>query len=499
MRVRRYTRMQLVARKLDLDANAHIAVLNRKDASRIGLVPGSRVEIAHNGKRLIAIVDFSKSYIKQGEVGLFADTWEALGLDDGKEIDISPMPDPESTFYIRKKLDGKRLTDEEIHAIIMDIVENRLTSAEAAAFISAAYIHGFNAEETVALTNAIVASGESVVIEKEPVVDKHCIGGIPNNRTTMLVVPILTSLGFYMPKLSSRAITSPAGTADTMEVLAPVDLDAETVKEITETVGGVMAWGGGTRIAAADDKLIAIRRPLSLDPRGMLLASILAKKKAVSSQYVLIDIPVGPEAKIPTVRKGEELAEQFIDIGTRLGMHMKAVLTDGSAPIGRGVGPVLEARDVLEILSGSGPQDLRKKGAELAAHLISFVKGTPFEEALRIADGQISSGAALRKFKEIVEAQGGDPDVKPEDLKPGKYSETIFADRDGMVYHISNHAVARLARAAGAPFQKGAGLYLHVRVGDRVKKGDPLYTLYSESERLLKDALEQVDDVVRIE
>jgi len=137
--------MQLVARKLDLDADAHIAVLNQKDASRIGLVPGSRVEIAHNGKRLVAIVDFSKSYIKQGEIGLFADTWDALGLDGGTEIDISPMPDPESTFYIRKKLDGKRLSDEEIHAIIMDIVENRLTSAEAAAFISAAYIHGFNA------------------------------------------------------------------------------------------------------------------------------------------------------------------------------------------------------------------------------------------------------------------------------------------------------------------------------------------------------------------
>ncbi|NPA76785.1 MAG: thymidine phosphorylase, partial [Candidatus Diapherotrites archaeon] len=360
------------------------------------------------------------------------------------------------------------------------------------------YIRGFNDDETVALTEAIVDSGESVVIEKEPVVDKHCIGGIPNNRTTMLVVPILTSLGFYVPKLSSRAITSPAGTADTMEVLAPVDLDAETVKEITESVGGVMAWGGGTRIAAADDKLIAIRRPLSLDPRGMLLASILAKKKAVSSQYVLIDIPVGPEAKIPTVRKGEELAEQFITIGTRLGMHMKAVITDGSAPIGRGVGPVLEAKDVLEILMGKGPDDLRKKGTELAAHIISFVKGTEWEDALRIADEQIRSGAALGKFREIIAAQGGDPDVKPEDLKPGKYSETIYADRDGRVIHVSNHAVAHLARAAGAPFQKGAGIYLHVRVGDRVRKGDPLYTVYSDSQKLLKDALGLGEEVLRL-
>ncbi len=493
------TAMKLVAKKMDLDANAHIAVLNSGDASRMGLVVGSRVEIRAGNRTIVAIVDFSSNYIRPGEVGIFANTWDALGLNNSSEVDISPMPDPESTLYIRKKLDGKRLSPKEIQSIIMDIVDNRLTSAEAAAFISAAYIRGFNADETVALTEAIVASGESVEITKSPVVDKHCIGGIPNNRTTMVVVPILASLGFYVPKLSSRAITSPAGTADTMEVLAPVDLDAATVKEITESVGGVMAWGGGTRIAAADDKLIAIRRPLALDPRGMLLASILAKKKAVSSQYVLIDIPVGPEAKIPTVQRGEDLANDFITIGTRLGMHMKVVLTDGSAPIGKGVGPVLEARDVLQIMMGSGPSDLRKKGLELAAHIISFVRGIGWDDALAVAERQLSSGAAYSKFREIVEAQGGDPDVKPEDLRPGKYEHTVFADRDGKVVHISNHAVARMAREAGAPFQKAAGVYLRVSVGDVVRRGDPLYTIYSDSERLLKTALKFSEGAVRIE
>ena len=480
--------MQLRVKRLDLDADRPIVVLHEDDARKIGAFPGGRVEIRHGDRTVVAIVNTTKRTVQPGEIGLFADTCEEL---DGKLdfVDVQPTSEPRSVQYIRKKLDGKRLDAGEIFEIIMDVVEDRLTSAEAAAFVAASYIHGFNMDETVALTEAIVASGDIVEISKGPVVDKHCIGGVPNNRTTMLFVPIMASLGFYVPKTSSRAITSPAGTADTMEVLARVDLSAEEIKEITEEIGGVMAWGGGTRIAAADDKLIAIRRPLSLDPRGMLLASIMAKKRAVSSEYVLIDIPIGQEAKIKSIRKADELAEQFVELGYRLDMRVKAVITDGSAPIGRGVGPVLEARDVLEILHGGGPADLKQKGAELVAHMLEFVRGIPFEDGMKIALKQIDSGAAWKKMQEIIEAQDGDPDIRPEELQPGKYSETIVAEKAGVVRHISNHGIAALARTAGAPFAKGAGVYIHVSRGEKVKKGDPLITVYAESPKLLKDAL----------
>ncbi len=474
---------------MDLEADHPIVVLNKEDARRIGVYSGARVEMRHGNEHVIAVVDETEKVVPPGEIGLFENILRKFSSLP-KVLEVLPSPDPKSVLYIRKKLDGKRLKPDEIHEIIMDVVDERLTSAEAAAFISASYIYGLNLDETVALTNAIVDSGEQIRIDKHPVIDKHCIGGVPNNRTTMLYVPILASLGFYVPKTSSRAITSPAGTADTMEVLAPVDLTAEEIKEITESVGGVMAWGGGTKIAAADDKLIAIRRPLALDPRGMLLASIMAKKKAVSSEYVLIDIPVGEGAKLPSVRAGEDLARDFITLGERLGMHVKVVITDGSAPIGRGIGPVLEARDVLLILEGKGPQDLREKGTELVAHMLAFVKDMDYETAKRLAEKQIDSGAALKKMREIIEAQGGDPDVKPEDLKPAKYSETIYADKDGVVTRINNKAIATIARMAGAPFEKGAGLYLHRVRGDRVKKGDPLYTVYSASKTLLKDTLE---------
>jgi len=490
--------MLLRVKRLDLDADRPIVVLHEEDARKIGTYPGGRVEVRHGDRVVVAIVNITRRTVQPGEIGLFADTCAELS---GKPefVDVQPTSEPRSVEYIRKKLDGKRLAPSEIHEIIRDVVEDRLTSAEAAAFVAAAYIHGFNMDETVALTEAIVASGDVIKISKGPVLDKHCIGGVPNNRTTMLFVPIMASLGFYVPKTSSRAITSPAGTADTMEVLARVDLSADEIKEITENIGGVMAWGGGTRIAAADDKLIAIRRPLSLDPRGMLLASIMAKKKAVSSQYVLIDIPIGPEAKIHSVRKADELAGQFVELGRRLGMQVRVVLTDGSAPIGRGVGPVLEARDILEIMYGGGPNDLKQKGAELVAHMLEFVKGVPFDEGLKIALEQIRSGAAWKKMQEIIEAQGGDPEVKPEDLKPGKYSETILADRSGVVRYISNKGIAALARTAGAPFAKGAGVYIHVSRGDRVEKGDPLVTIYAESKKLLRDALSLDVHPVRVE
>ncbi len=488
MRVLRYTPMKLRVKRLDLDADRPVVVLHEDDAKRIGTFPGGRVELRHGNRTVVAIVNTTRKTVQPGEIGLYADTCEEL---DGKldYVEVQPTSEPRSVRYIRKKLDGKRLGSGEIFEIIMDVVEDRLTSAEAAAFVAASYIHGFNMDETVALTEAIVASGDIIEISKGPVVDKHCIGGVPNNRTTMLFVPIMASLGFYVPKTSSRAITSPAGTADTMEVLARVDLSADEIKEITESIGGVMAWGGGTRIAAADDKLIAIRRPLSLDPRGMLLASIMAKKRAVSSDYVLIDIPIGPEAKIRSVRKADELAEQFVHLGHRLDMRVKAVITDGSAPIGKGVGPILEARDVLEIMYGGGPPDLKQKGAELVAHMLEFVRGVPFDEGMKIALEQIRSGAAWKKMREIIEAQDGDPDVKPEDLKPGKYAETIVADKSGGVRHIANHGIAALAMTAGAPFAKGAGVYIHVSRGDRVEKGDPLVTVYAESKKLLKDAL----------
>ncbi len=485
---------------MDIDAgDKYVVILNERDASNMSVLPGERVDVSYNGRTITAVVDISRKSVPRGVVGLFADCWQDLGVPNGAEVVVEPSVDPPSLTYIRRKIQGERLEEREIWEIIEDIVTNKLTTAEAAAFVVAVHIQGMTLDETVHLTEAIAHSGGMIRLSKHPVVDKHCIGGVPNNRTTMIFVPVMASLGYYVPKTSSRAITSPAGTADTMEVLARVDLSAEEIKEITESVGGVIAWGGGANIAAADDKLIQIRRPLALDPRPLLLASIMAKKRAVGAEYLIVDIPIGDEAKVKDIRSGEQLGADFIRLGHRLGMRTKVVLTDGSHPIGRGIGPALEARDVLYVFMGKGPRTLREKAVELVAEMLTFLEGVDIQKARSIAEKQIDSGAALKKFKEIVEAQEGDPDINPEDIPLGRLCETVYAPSDGRVTNISNKVVASAARTAGAPFDKGAGVYLHVDVGDEVKKGDPLFTVYSNSKKRLKCALERAEGIIRID
>lgn len=326
-----------------------------------------------------------------------------------------------------------------------------------------------------------------------PMFVHNCIGGVAGNRTTMVVVPIVAAAGIYIPKSSSRAITSAAGTADTMEVLADVNFRIEELREITLKAKGAMVWGGGMNIAAADDKLIKIRHPLSLDPRGMLLASILAKKSAVGAKYVVIDIPIGRGAKVLDMEKAEGLGGDFIKIGKRMDMTVESLITDGAEPVGNGVGCALECRDVMEVLKGKGPEDLRNKSTLIAGKILELVGKVAEGDGKDVAEQMLYNGKAWGKMKEIIELQGGNPAVKESDLPIGGHTHTITATRSGKISHIDNKGINRIARAAGAPKDKGAGVYLHRLKGDKVKEGDVLFDIYAESETKLDFAIKAVD------
>jgi thymidine phosphorylase len=323
----------------------------------------------------------------------------------------------------------------------------------------------------------MVDSGERLSWGEDLVADKHCIGGIPGNRTTMIVMPIVAEHGMLIPKTSSRAITSPAGTADTMEVLARVELSPARLHEIVRRERGCLAWGGTARLAPADDVLIAVERPLSLDSPGQLVASILAKKVAAGSTHLLVDIPVGPTAKIRHRGDALRLRKLFEYVGDNLGLHLEVLFTDGSQPVGRGVGPVLETRDVLAVLDNDphAPPDLREKALLLAGHVLEFDPdvrgGTGYDLARRILD----SGRAADKLRAIVEAQG--PNPEPPQL--GGLRHEIPASVDGVVTAIDNFQIARIARLAGAPMDQGAGVELHRKLGDPVRQGETLYAIYA--------------------
>ncbi len=480
---------------IDIKAGKKIIVMNEEVAEENDIYAGQRVGMRTKDDEHTVIVDLSSELVKRGEVGIFKDIAEQYNLKENDVVEIYQIPTPMSIEAIRKKIFGITLNNKEVESIIEDLMENRLSEAEISAFIVSAQIKGLSDNEVVSLINSMVSAGEQIKIEKGDVVDKHCIGGVAGNRTTMLLVPIVASLGLYIPKTSSRAITSPAGTADTMEVLADVVFSAEELKKITEKIGGAIVWGGGVNIAPPDDKMIRIRRPLRLDPEGILMASILAKKKAVSSQHVIIDIPVGRSAKIENVEYGKELANYFKRIGKLIGINIGVVLTDGSSPIGEGIGPALEARDVLRILRQEKnlSYELMEKSAMLAGKLLELSgkvrKGDGFEVAMH----SLRTKKAWKKMKEIIEEQGGNPEIKEDELPIGEYTFELKATKKGRIEHISNKAISKVARSAGAPRDKGAGIELFKQSGDKIREGELIMRIYSESESKLSYAIKAIE------
>jgi len=478
------------AKLLDIEAGKPIVMLNESEAKENGIYHGSRVLIRKGNKEAVGIVNLSSKFVKRGQIGFFKEFEKILEIKDKDLVEISPMAYPMSIEAIIKKINNGKLTDSEIENCIRDIVDNKLSEAEIAAFLVACHINGLDDDEITSLTNAMVESGGKISFESKYVADKHCIGGVAANRTTMVIVPIIAACGIYIPKTSSRAITSPAGTADTMEVLCPVEFSLEELERMVKKVYGAIVWGGGVNIAPADDKMINIRRPLRLDPLGVMMASILAKKKAVGSKYLIIDIPVGKGAKIEDNERAKFLANKFKAITKRLGITTNVLITDGSQPIGRGIGPALEARDVLSVLEGNGPIDLYEKSIIMAGTLLEMVGKAKEGEGAKMAEEIIKSGKALKKMREIIENQGGNPNIKKEDIHIGDCSYDIVSERDGKIEWIDNKNVSRIARIAGAPTDKGAGVYLWKVKGDYVKKGEKLMTIYAHTETKLTLAIE---------
>ncbi|MFH1403566.1 MAG: AMP phosphorylase [Candidatus Altiarchaeota archaeon] len=481
--------MDSKVRIFEIETGKPIVVLNDEDIKELGLHIGDRVKISFGDKRVTAIIDATTTMVAEREIGLFEEVKDDLNVKNGDTVQVKASGRPKSIESIKKKMHGQHLHGYEINEIVRDIVDNNLSDIELTALMVATYINGYDMDETVSLTKAMVETGEKIDFGDDTV-DKHCIGGVAGNRTTMLVVPIMTAAGMTMPKTSSRAITSPAGTADTMEVLANVEFNIEELKHIVSRTNGCIVWGGSVKLAPADDKIIRVEYPLSIDPEGQVLASVMSKKKSVDSDFLVIDIPVGRGAKLDDPKKANELARKFIELGDRLDIKTKCLITDGSSPIGNGIGPALEARDVLLALDGRGPTDLVNKSIELAATLLEMSGKVHHGEGKKFAERILKTGKAKEKMLDIIGAQGGDMKIKPEDIPVGDKTYEIKSTIRGKVKFIDNKLISKVARAAGAPKNKEAGVYLHVGVGDKVNVDDKLFTIYSTHENKLTDAIQ---------
>lgn len=486
--------MKLRVKDMDIaTGDIQIVILNEKDAQDLDLRHLDRIVVKKGRKTTVAILDIaeSKKAVPRGCIGLFEETLDALKAKQGDSVVIELADKPVSITFIRKKLDGAQLTESELHAIVQDIVHNKLTDVELTSFVIGTYTRGMSLEEIAALTKAMVETGDTITFDHRPIVDLHSIGGVPGNRTTMLIVPILVAIGCTVPKTSSRAITSPAGTADTMEVLCSVSLNAKQLQRVAKKVGGFITWGGAVNLAPADDKIIRVEHPLSIDAEGQMIASIMAKKASVGATHLLMEIPYGPGSKVPTRAGAQRLEKQFHALGKILDIEIKCILETGSEPVGNGIGPVLEMRDVLWALTNSprAPRDLVNKSLELAATLLEFVGKAPEGTGLTHAKNILDSGKAYDAFCNIIRAQKGKI-IAPEKLTPAKHMHIVKANAHGTVQFIDNNAIAKIARLAGAPQDKDAGVFLYKHCGDRVRKGDTLFEIYARHKTKLQNAID---------
>lgn len=437
-----------------------------------------KIEISNDGRRLLstlAIADDPK-LVGPDEIGLGEQAFHRLALPEGSLVHIAQATPPHSLEAIRAKIRGETLSSREIDEIIADIAAYRYSPMEIAAFLiaSASFL---TTDEMLSLTMAMSKVGNRLEWDMPLVVDKHCIGGIPGNRTSMIVVPIVAAHGLPIPKTSSRAITSPAGTADTMEVLAKVDITMAEMRELIEKEKGCLVWGGHVNLSPADDVLISVERPLGIDTPEQMVASILSKKLAAGSTHLVIDIPVGPTAKVRSQRDAIRLRKMFEYVGGQIGLALDVVITDGAQPIGRGIGPVLEARDVMAVLRNdpTAPADLRQRALLLAGRVLDFDPGLRGGVGNTRACELLESGQALAAMERIIDRQGRS-DI---DYPLGHLTHDAVSAQDGTVTAIDCHGLSRIARLAGAPMDKGAGIDLMKKIGDTVEAGEPLYRIYS--------------------
>lgn len=494
---------RLRARRLGVDTQFEAVAFMHKDCPVCrseGFTAHNRIMLSAGNRQIIAtLYQITTELLGYDEAGLSESAWTRLGLHDGDSI-VTSHPDPlESLSYVRSRIYGNEFDQGAANAIISDVVDGKYSDIHLSAFLTAGAARPLDHKEVLALTRAMVEAGDRLSWNSEMVLDKHSVGGLPGNRTTPIVVSIIASLGLVIPKTSSRAITSPAGTADTMETMAPVDLDTKAIHKVVEQEGGCIVWGGAVKLSPADDILIRVERALDIDSEGQMVASVLSKKIAAGSTHLVLDLPVGPTAKVRSKSAAVALSRALIATAENFGLQTKVVLGDGTQPIGRGIGPALEARDVLAVLQcrPDAPQDLRGRAVDLAGALIELAGLVPSgfgkEKAAQILD----DGRAWGKFQRICEAQGG-MRVPPVSI----HRQPLVARQTGQIQSIDNRRIAKLAKLAGAPDDKAAGVELHVKLGDRVTIGEPLCTVHSESPGELAYALNYASinkDIVEVQ
>jgi len=492
--------MRLKVKKINFETgNMKDVVLNYLDAAKLDKKAGERVIIKNiesknlDEKYWVAIIQisYSDNIVAPGELGIFVDTLNDIkNLKAESEVSVKPANPPDSYQYIKEKVTGNKLRTEEINDIVNDAVSGLLSRIELSSFITGVCIHGMSNREMKALTLAESKSGQTFDFGPN-VYDKHSTGGVPGNKVSLIIVPIIAAEGLTIPKTSTRAITSPSGTADSMEVLAPIEFKSEEVKKIISEIGACIIWGGALDIAPADNVFIEVERPLHLDPWGLMIPSILAKKKAMGVKQLVLDIPVGGGTKFSTPDDGKKFAHIFKQIASSVGIESECALTLAHQPIGHNIGPALEAKEALTLLRdySAGPNSLIEKSTSLAGIIFEMAGKASKGEGQKLAKNILKSGKAYKAMQKIIEIQGGNPDITPEEIDLGPFKKDFYSTKSGFITEVDNAIINQISKTAGCPFSKTSGVIVYKKQGAKIEENQKILTVYSNSKTKLRRSM----------
>ena len=466
------------------NGNGHIVMLNAEQASDYGIKDNDKISLIRKGQEFVVDVALTDKYVQANEIWVTNDFLAEYPIMEGDTVLVSFVKNnPLSMQAIRKKLLWKRITDEEIDAVIEDVKDNKIPDLVLAYYVATSFFYKSDVHELAYTTKATAYTWD---MYRFPwiVAGKYCIWWVPGNETTMIVIPILASLWITVPKSFSKAITSPAATWECVNVLMDIEFDKQEVIRLTDKVGACLVWNEKLNLAPVNDRIIKVSAPLGMEPYARMISSIMAKNYAMGINHCLIDIPMWPTAKVATMKDAKRVAKRFKEIWEYLWIKMDVEITDWSEPIGKWVWACLQAREALRILQQhkNRSEDLEKKVIFLASKLLVLCgAANSMKNAENLVKAQLSNWEAWKKMQEIIKAQNGNPNIKSEDIQLGKFSHDIIATKDCRIKKVDMKHLNTMVRWLWAPKQYQAGIYLHKKLWDKVKKGEVIYTMYSNS------------------
>lgn len=484
---------QATTKHVDLTEGHNLNLwINEAEAADFGISAMDKIAMKYNGEEYVLDANLTHRYVEYGQVGIPKDVVEKYNIPQWAKVYISfTQTNSLALDALKKWLNGHKFSQQDIQLIMKDISTNRFADTLVTYFSALWFFRPSSDQEMYWMTKAMAESWEMLHFDGV-VADKHCMGWVPGNETTMIMIPLLASLGIKMPKSFSKAITTPAATGECVSVLMDISFSKKEIEHLVKKENCCLVRGGWLDLAPADEKLIKVAYPLSMQSYPRTIVSIMAKKYAMGISHLLLDLPVGPTAKIPDMKTAKWLKKKYEIVGKKLWMKVHVEITDALQPVGAGIGAKLQVREVLRVLQQhpDRPQDLEEKALHLCVQIIEMVGMAKGKDAEKLAYGQLVSWEAWKKMQRIIVAQRGDPDVYAETLALAKYSKGILSKKSGKVTQIDMKALNLLTRTLGAPLDLDAGVYLHHKLDAQVKKWETLFTIYADEENKIDLAME---------